>query len=102
MDWIVRSVDWLVSVHEKRHSTKKFYRTINHAPFYETTIENAELIKVTYNTFIGTKIAFVNSVMEMCHHLPNTNVDEVMNALKMCNKRIISDKYLSGGIGLLG
>jgi UDPglucose 6-dehydrogenase len=37
--------------------------------------------------------------MEMCHHLPNTNVDEVMNALKMCNKRIISDKYLSGGMG---
>ena len=78
---------------------KKFYRTINHAPFYETTIENAELIKVAYNTFIGTKIAYVNTLMEMCHHLPNTNVDEVMNALKMCNKRIISDKYLSGGMG---
>ena len=84
---------------EAARKAKKFYRTINHAPFYETTIENAELIKVTYNTFIGTKIAFVNSVMEMCHHLPNTNVDEVMNALKMCNKRIISDKYLSGGMG---
>ena len=78
---------------------KKFYRTINHAPFYETTIENAELIKVAYNTFIGTKIAYVNTLMEMCHHLPNTNVDEVMNGLKMCNKRIISDKYLSGGMG---
>ena len=78
---------------------KKFYRTINHAPFYETTIENAELIKVAYNTFIGTKIAYVNTLMEMCHHLPNTNVDEVMNALKMCKKRIISDKYLSGGMG---
>ena len=84
---------------EAAKKAKKFYRTINHAPFYETTIENAELIKVTYNTFIGTKIAFVNSLMEMCHHLPNTNVDEVMNALKMCNKRIISDKYLSGGMG---
>jgi len=84
---------------EAAKKAKKFYRTINHAPFYDTTIENAELIKVTYNTFIGTKIAFVNSVMEMCHHLPNTNVDEVMNALKMCNKRIISDKYLSGGMG---
>ena len=84
---------------EAAKKAKKFYRTINHAPFYDTTIENAELIKVTYNTFIGTKIAFVNSVMEMCHNLPNTNVDEVMNALKMCNKRIISDKYLSGGMG---
>jgi UDPglucose 6-dehydrogenase len=79
--------------------SKKFYRTINHAPFYETTIENAELIKVIYNTFISTKISFVNTVMEMCEHLPNTNVDDVTNALKMCDNRIISDRYLSGGMG---
>ena len=84
---------------EAAKKAKKFYRTINHAPFYDTTIENAELIKVAYNTFIGTKIAYVNTLMEMCHHLPNTNVDEVMNGLKMCSKRIISDKYLSGGMG---
>ena len=78
---------------------KKFYRTLHHSPFYDTTIENAELIKVVYNTFIGTKLAFVNTIMEMCHNLPNTNVDDVMNALKMCDERIISDRYLSGGMG---
>ena len=78
---------------------KKFYRTLHHAPFYETTIENAELIKVVYNTFISTKIAYVNTVMEMAHKLPNTNVDDVTNALKMCDDRIISDKYFSGGMG---
>lgn len=76
-----------------------FYRTINHAPFYKTTIENAELIKVIYNTFISTKIAFVNTVMEMCHRLPNTDVDDVTNALKMGHIRIISDRYFSGGMG---
>ena len=78
---------------------KKFYRTIHHAPFYETTIENAELIKVVYNTFIGTKLAFVNTVMDACHKLPNTNVDDVTNALIMCDDRIISDRDLSGGMG---
>jgi UDPglucose 6-dehydrogenase len=78
---------------------KKFYRTLHHSPFYETTIENAELTKVVYNTFISTKISFVNTVMEMCNKLPNTNVDDVTNALKMCDERIISDKYLSGGMG---
>jgi len=81
------------------NKAKKFYRTLHHSPFYDTTIENAELIKVVYNTFIGTKIAFTNTVMEMCHKLPNTNCDDVMNALKMCDERIISDKYLSGGMG---
>jgi UDPglucose 6-dehydrogenase len=78
---------------------KKFYRTLHHQPFYETTIENAELIKVIYNTFISTKISFVNTIMEMCDKLPNTNVDDITNALKMCDDRIISDKYLSGGMG---
>jgi UDPglucose 6-dehydrogenase len=78
---------------------KKFYKTLHHAPFYDTTLENAELIKVVYNTFIGTKLAFTNTIMEMCHNLPNTNVDDVMNALKMCDNRIISDRYLSGGMG---
>ena len=80
-------------------TAKKFYRTLHHQPFYDTTIENAELIKVCYNTFISSKISIVNTIMEMCHHLPNTNVDDVTNALKMCDERIISDKYLSGGMG---
>ena len=46
--------------------SEKFYRTITHAPVFKTTIENAELIKVTYNTFISTKLSFANTVMEMC------------------------------------
>tara|TARA_B100000902_G_scaffold116890_1_gene117598 strand:- start:2996 stop:4234 length:1239 start_codon:yes stop_codon:yes gene_type:complete len=91
----------LFGVEDKRaaEKAKQFYRTLHHQPFYETTIENAELIKVVYNTFIGTKLAFVNTIMEVCHKLPNTNVDDVTNALKMCDERIISDRYLSGGMG---
>ena len=78
---------------------KKFYKTITHAPVFETTIENAELIKVTYNTFISTKLAFTNTVMEMCHKLPNTNCDDVMNALAMGTDRILAESYWSGGMG---
>jgi UDPglucose 6-dehydrogenase len=84
---------------EAAEKAKSFYRTLHHQPFYETTIENAELIKVCYNTFISSKISIVNTIMEMCHKLPNTNVDDVTNALKMCDERIISDRYLSGGMG---
>ena len=76
-----------------------FYKTICDSPFYKTTIENAELIKVSYNTMISTKISFVNTIMEACHNLPNTNIDDVTNALKMANRRLISDAYLSGGMG---
>ena len=48
---------------------------------------------------ISTKISFVNTIMEACHNLPNTNIDDVTNALKMANRRLISDAYLSGGMG---
>jgi len=78
---------------------EKFYRSLHHAPFYKTSIENAELIKVAYNTFISTKIAFVNTLMEVCHKLPGVNVDDVTNALKLGKERIISHKYMSGGMG---
>jgi UDPglucose 6-dehydrogenase len=81
-------------------TVKEFYNTLLPEPkIYETNIENAELIKVVYNTFIGTKIAFANTVMELCHHTPNTDVDVVTDALKVCYERIISDRYLSGGMG---
>ena len=49
---------------------QNFYKTICDSPFYKTTIENAELIKVSYNTMISTKISFVNTIMEACHKLP--------------------------------
>ena len=81
-----------------REVVKDFYSTIHSKPFYETSIKNAELIKVSYNTFIGMKIVFANTIMEMCHKT-GADVDEVMGGLKMANDRLISPKYLSGGMG---
>lgn len=78
---------------------KEFYKTITSAPLYDTTIENAELIKVAYNTLISTKIAFTNNLMELCHKLENTNIDEVTGALKLANRRLISTAYMDGGMG---
>ena len=85
--------DWALN------KAEKFYKTITHAPVFKTTIENAELIKVCYNTFISTKLSFTNTVMEMCHKLPNTNCDDVMNALALGSKRILAESYWSGGMG---
>ena len=91
----------LVGVNQKEpaEELKSFYRTINRRPVYATTVENAELIKVIYNTYISTKIAFANTVMEMCHKLPNTDCDEVVEALALGTQRIISPAYMKGGMG---
>lgn len=84
---------------EVTDQVKSFYNTICRAPVYATTVENAELIKVSYNTMISMKIAFVNQLMEICDKTPNTNVDDVTDALKMANRRLISPAYLTGGMG---
>ena len=84
---------------EAAKKAQNFYKTICDSPFYKTTIENAELIKVSYNTMISTKISFVNTIMEACHHLPNTNIDDVTNGLKLATRRLISGAYMSGGMG---
>ncbi|HYM78063.1 MAG TPA: nucleotide sugar dehydrogenase [Candidatus Dormibacteraeota bacterium] len=78
---------------------RKFYGTITEAPFYQSSIESAELIKVVYNTFISTKIAFGNTVMEICHKVPGADADQVIGGLQLAQQRIISAKYLSGGMG---
>jgi UDPglucose 6-dehydrogenase len=77
---------------------ESFYKTIHGAPFYRCSIKSAELVKVAYNTFISTKLAFVNNLMEVCHHT-GADVDEVTSALKLATERLISPKYLNAGMG---
>lgn len=84
---------------EAEIKVKEFYSTITEAPIFSTSLENAELIKVSYNTFITTKIVMINNLMEMCHHLPNTNIDDVSEALGMADRRLISKMYMKGGMG---
>lgn len=77
----------------------EFYRTIHAAPFQRTTLEEAEIIKVLYNTFVSTKIAFANTAMEICHHTPGADVDVVLGVLREANQRLVSGKYLAAGMG---
>jgi UDPglucose 6-dehydrogenase len=78
---------------------QQFYRTLHNRPVFQTSIENAELIKVAYNTFISMKIAYANTLMEICHKTPGCHVDEVSNALSLATGRLLSPRYLRGGMG---
>jgi UDPglucose 6-dehydrogenase len=91
----------LLGVHDEEAANvvEGYYATLVKAKVYRTTIENAELIKIAYNTFIGMKIVYANTMMEMCHKLPGTDVDQVMEAIKLSTTRLISKAYLDGGMG---
>ncbi len=87
---------------EASAKARMFYRTLHHRPFYETTIENAELIKVAYNTYISMKICFANTLMELCHKTPGCDVDVVSDALALARDRLMSPRYLRGGMAMAG
>lgn len=74
------------------------YSTVHDAPFFRTTIKNAELIKVAYNTYIGMKIVYANTMMEVCEKT-GVDVDSVIDCLSLATDRLISPKYLRGGMG---
>ena len=76
-----------------------FYDTIQDSPKLRMTWDNAETVKMCYNTYIGFKIVFANTLMQICHSTPGGDCDVVANALSLAKDRLISKKYLKGGMG---
>ena len=63
------------------------------------TWEEAEAIKIFYNTFISSKIAFVNMIQDVAQQLGNIDVDVVTKALAKSTMRINSTRYMRAGLG---
>lgn len=63
------------------------------------TWDEAESIKIFYNTFISTKIALVNMIQDVAEKKGNINTDVVTKALERSTKRIVSPYYMKAGMG---
>jgi len=74
--------------------------TENGAPCGRMSLENAELAKIALNAFVTTKIAFANTLADLCEQIPGGDVDAVADALGL-DRRIGRD-YLTGGLGYGG
>src|SRR5699024_8362807 len=61
--------------------------------------EAAELVKVSANAFLATKISFINAVSEMCE-ATGADVTDVSRALGMDDR--IGHKFLRAGVGYGG
>ena len=66
------------------------------------TWDEAECIKIFYNTFISAKIGLVNMIQDVAEVNGNINVDVVTDALKAATQRITGPKYLTAGMGDAG
>jgi len=66
------------------------------------TWDEAECIKVFYNTFISAKIGLVNMIQDVAEKNGNIDVDVVTDALKAATQRITGPRYLTAGMGDAG
>jgi len=78
-----------------------FYKTfIKEGTRYEVgTWDEAEGIKIFYNTFISTKVALVNMIQDVAEKIGNMNVDVVTGALERSTYRILGPAYMKAGMG---
>ncbi len=61
---------------------------------------NAELTKISVNTYVTTKISYANMIADMCDHLAGADVDVVTQAVGADSR--IGRKYLRGAVGYGG
>ena len=61
---------------------------------------NAELTKISVNTYVTTKISYANMLSEMCDYLEGSDVNIVTQAIG-CDSRI-GHKYLKGAVAYGG
>ena len=83
---------------------KDFYAPLmeNDPRYAIGTWDEAEAIKIFYNTFISTKIGLVNMIQDVAMRNGNMNVDVVTDALAKSTTRVMSSKYMTAGMGDAG
>lgn len=81
-----------------------FYKTMmqNDPRYVVGTWDEAECIKIFYNTFISAKIGLVNMIQDIAEASGNINVDVVTTALAQSTRRIMGPAYMRAGMGDAG
>jgi UDPglucose 6-dehydrogenase len=87
-----RAGDLLVEIYQQACENRPTVARMN--------FSNAELTKLSVNSFVTMKITFANLLASLCERLPNGDVDVVTSALGL-NRRI-GGRYLKGGLGYGG
>jgi len=68
-------------------------------PIVLTTLETAELIKYAANTFLATKVTFINEIADLCEKV-GANVQDIARGIGLDGR--IGDKFLHAGPGYGG
>jgi len=85
----------------RREELIEIYKGImdNDPRYVGGTWEEAEAIKIFYNTYISAKVGIVNMIQDFAMKIGNMNVDNVTDALANSTIRLQSPKYMTAGMG---
>ena len=94
----------VIGSNEKKDSKKleNFYKKFHKEKISIILTNNttAEIIKYANNSFLATKISFINNISNLCQTLPGTNIDEVAKAIGIDPR--IGNQFLNAGPGYGG
>jgi UDPglucose 6-dehydrogenase len=90
-----------VETERARQMLDRLYRPLNltQTPILFTSLETAELIKYATNSFLATKVTFINEMADLCERV-GADVQEVARGLGL--DRRIGNKFLHPGPGFGG
>ena len=69
-------------------------------PIIVTNHQTAEIIKYANNSFLATKISFINQLSNICQKIPGANVDDIAKTIGMDPR--IGELFLNAGPGYGG
>lgn len=82
-------------------SMERFYQKLHRGvPIITTNSQTAELIKYTNNSFLATKISFINQISNICQSIPGANVEDVARTIGLDPR--IGSLFLNAGPGYGG
>ena len=83
------------------NSAKKFFSRFNpNTPIIITNHQTAEMIKYANNSFLATKISFINQLASICQQIPDTNIDDIAHTIGLDPR--IGNLFLEAGPGYGG
>lgn len=81
----------------------KLYRRLygkKQPPTILTTPETAEMIKYASNSFLATKVSYINTIANICQHIPGVDVEKIAEAIGLDPR--IGPLFLKAGPGYGG
>ena len=80
---------------------KKFFSKIHpDIPLVITNHQTAEMIKYANNSFLATKISFINQLSNICQNVPGANIDDIAKTIGLDPR--IGRLFLNAGPGYGG